>query len=122
MTQTEKPKSIVIDGVEYVPKSTLATREDGLDYVIIRADRAGVFAGYLAKREHDEVLLKDARRIWYWVGAASLSQLALDGTSNPSGCKFPAAVPEITVLGVIEVIPVTEKAKASIASVKEWKQ
>ena len=111
----------MVDGIEYVPKNFQAS-QDGLAYVIVRADRAGVFAGYLEQRDGSEVVLKDARRIWYWVGAASLSQLALDGTSNPSGCKFPAPVPEITVLGVIEVIPATDKARASIASVKEWKQ
>ena len=91
-------------------------------YVIIRAVNAGVFAGYLQSKDGSEVTLTDARRIWYWAGAASLSQLAEDGTSRPSECKFPKAVSQITVLNVCEIIAATEKAKASIEGVKEWRQ
>lgn len=56
--------------------------------VIIRGDRSGVEFGTLVAQNGREVTLKNARRIWYWSGAASLSQLAKDGTSNPSNCKF----------------------------------
>lgn len=91
-------------------------------YVIIRAVNAGVFAGFLQKKDGTEVTLTDARRIWYWAGAASLSQLAEDGTSQPNNCKFPKPVSQITVMNVCEIIAVTEKAKASIEAVKEWKQ
>jgi hypothetical protein len=91
-----------------------------LTHVIIRSRDAGVFAGYLVKKEGNEVQLKDARRLWFWSGAASLSQLAMEGTSKPARCKFPIAVDEITVLGVIEIIPTTEKARKSIDAVKVW--
>lgn len=90
-------------------------------YVIIRGDRSGVFAGTLAARDGREVQLTDCRRIWFWDGAASISQLAIDGTSRPGACKFPAAVEEITILDAIEIIPCTEKAEASIKAVREWK-
>lgn len=90
-------------------------------YVIIRADRAGVFAGVLEEVEGQTVRLSDCRRIWSWAGAASISQLAIDGTSNPSQCKFPAPVNEIVIMGVIEIIPATEKAEQSIRGVKIWK-
>jgi hypothetical protein len=90
--------------------------------VIIRAVNAGVFAGYLQSKEGTEVTLTEARRIWYWAGAASLSQLAEDGTSQPSQCKFPQPVSQITVLNVCEIINVTEKAKLSIAAVPAWKK
>jgi hypothetical protein len=89
-------------------------------HVIIRASSAGVFAGFLKSRKDSEVTLTQARRLWYWSGAASLSQLAVDGTSNPTGCKFPVAVPEVTILGVIEIIPTTPKAQESIDAVKPW--
>lgn len=92
-----------------------------MDYVIVRSDKAGVFAGYLDSKEGSEVGLTNARRLWYWEGAASLSQLAVDGVSKPEGCKFPTAVPYVRIFEVIEILSVTEKAKASIASVKEWK-
>lgn len=90
-------------------------------FVIIRGDRSGVFAGNLAARDGREVQLTDCRRIWYWDGAASISQLAIDGTSKPDDCKFPAPVKEITILDAIEIIPCTEKAEASIKAVREWK-
>jgi len=90
-------------------------------YVIVRGDRSGVFAGNLAAREGREVQLTDCRRIWYWEGAASISQLAIDGTRNKSACKFPAPVEEITILDCIEIIPCTKKAEASIKAVDIWK-
>jgi hypothetical protein len=115
-----KPEVIKIDEVEYVRKDSMQ-REIYQDYVIVRTFSAGVFFGHLAYRKGQEVLLKDARRIWYWQGAASLSQLAIDGTTKPDGCKFPEAVPEITLLQAIEIIPCTQKAVDSIKSVKIWK-
>lgn len=89
-------------------------------YVIVRTQSAGVFAGNFESREGQDTVLTDARRLWYWAGAASLSQLAVDGTSNPKGCKFPVAVPRIELTGTIEVIDTTEKAQASIAGVPVW--
>ena len=89
--------------------------------VIIRADRAGVFFGTLVKKKGSEVELKDCRRIWYWSGAASISELALSGVSNPRVCKFSVTVPSITILGVIEIIPCSESAISSIESVPVWK-
>ncbi len=90
-------------------------------YVIVRTFSAGVFAGYLKSRSGQEVVLNDARRIWKWAGAASLSQLAIDGTNNPSECKFPVAVPEILLTQAIEILAVTPAAKKSIESVPVWK-
>jgi len=89
---------------------------------IVRTHSAGVFLGELNSRKGKEALLKNARRMWYWAGAASLSQLAVEGTSQPSQCKFPVAVDEILLTEVIEIIPATEAAIASIAAVPEWKQ
>ena len=90
-------------------------------YCMVRTYSAGVFAGTVRERDGEEIVLTDARRIWYWTGAASLSQLATDGTSSPTKCKFPAPVAEVLLLGVIEVIPITNNAKASIAKVPVWK-
>lgn len=89
-------------------------------YVIVRTYSAGVFAGELVSREGKEVQLSNARRLWYWAGAASLSQLAVDGTSNPSGCKFPVAVPSVVLTEAIEVLACTEVARASIDAVPVW--
>lgn len=89
--------------------------------VIIRADRAGVFFGTLKEKNGNEVVLTDCRRIWYWSGAASLNQLAMEGVKRPYKCKFTIVVPTIMILGVIEIIPCMEEAIKSIESVSVWK-
>lgn len=90
--------------------------------VIVRGDRSGVFFGTLVNRNGGEVKLKDCRRLWYWDGAASISQLAVDGTAEPDNCKFTVAVEQIEILDAIEIIPCTDKAIKSIEGVKEWKR
>ena len=90
--------------------------------VMVRTISAGVFAGILKSRKGSEVTMENARRVYFWTGAATLSQLSQDGSSSPETCKFPAAVPKITLLGVIEIIPMTPKAVASINSVKIWSE
>ena len=116
-------KTIKIDDVEYVRKDSVAILDNAENYVVIRTQSAGVHAGYLSetKLAHGEVTLKNARRIWYWDGAASLSQLATEGVSKPENCKFSVVVPQITLLGVIEIIPCTIKAISNISKVKIWK-
>ena len=89
--------------------------------VIVRGDRSGVFFGTLAGKNGSEVKLEKCRRIWYWDGAASISQLAADGTVKPKQCKFTVTVDSIVILDVIEIIPCTEKAIKSIEEVPEWK-
>jgi len=95
-------------------------KSKGMQYVIARTYSAGVFAGFLFRKNGKEVVLKNARRIWYWEGAASLSELAMKGTGNPDKCKFPIAVAEVILTEVIEIIPTTKEAQKSIESVKEW--
>lgn len=90
--------------------------------VIIRGSRSGVEFGTLVAKNGSEVTLENARRIWYWSGAASLSQLAMDGTTNPNSCKFTVTVDSITILDAIEIIPCTDKAIKSIEEVKAWKR
>jgi hypothetical protein len=89
-------------------------------YVIVRTYSAGVFAGELESRNGQEVVMRNARRLWYWSGAASLSQLAMEGTSNPKECKFPCEVDRVELLQAVEILDVTEKAKESIKAVKVW--
>ena len=109
---------ITIDGIQYVPKSQHATTE----YSMVRTRSAGVFCGVIESRTGMEAVLRDARRMWYWDGAASLSELATLGTSKPKTCKFPMAVDSVTLSEVIEIIPVTAVAKASIDMVPTWTQ
>ena len=93
--------------------------------VIIRAEKAGVFYGTLAEVEPlgdvYVVELTRCRRIWYWAGACSLTQMAMEGVKFPESCKFTMWQDSIVVMGVIEMMPASEKAIKSIEEVKEWK-
>ena len=89
--------------------------------VIVRGDRSGVFFGNLKERNGQEVTLTDCRRLWYWSGAASISQIAAEGVKNPDECKFTMSVSEIIILDAIEIIPCTKEAIQNINSVKAWK-
>ena len=93
-----------------------------MKYVIVRTYSAGVFAGYLESRIGQEVVLRNARRLWFWAGAASLSQLAVDGTSKPNECKFPCEVDRVELFQAIEILDVTEEAEKSIRGVPVWEK
>lgn len=120
----DSPKTIKIDNIEYVPKSEFQKADTlgGLEYKIVRTYSAGVFAGYLESRNGKEIVLRNARRLWYWDGAASLSQLAMEGVSKPQNCKFPIAVDKVELLEAVEILDVTEQAATSIANVPVWKE
>lgn len=119
----QNPKTIKIDEVEYIRADSIKKPEEMFDgYVIVRTYSAGCHFGKIVSQSEDgkKVVLNNSRRLWYWSGAASLSQMAVDGVSDPDNCKFPVAVPEITLTEAIEIIPVTKKAFASIVGVKIW--
>ena len=113
-------KELVVNGKKYgLAGETQTTMCD--DYHIVRTYSAGVFAGEIESRKGQEVTMKNARRLWYWDGAASLSQLAMEGVSKPENCKFPCEVLEVTLTQVVEVLPCTTKAQKSIKGVAIWK-
>lgn len=90
--------------------------------VIIRSNGAGVFFGTLDEvKENNCVVMSDVRRIHYWCGAASLSQLSVDGVKEPGKCRFSVTVPQCAVTGILEIIPCSEKAIKNIEKVPVWK-
>ena len=91
-------------------------------YYIVRAARAGVFFGKIKEANKDEVVMTDVRKIFYWDGAAAIEQLALEGTTRPSRCKFTVVIPEMAIAEPIQIIPCTEKAVNSISGVAVWKE
>lgn len=119
--------SVFIGGMEYTPKDSnkLAYSCDKLPYVLVRTNSAGVHVGFLKRKESTlagvEVTLLQSRNIWYWKGAAGLSQLAMEGVKNPDECKFTMEV-ESRELIAIEIIPITEKAQINIGKVAIWKK
>ena len=116
----------MIDDQKYIRADTIIGKKaetlDGMKYCIVRTYAAGVFAGYVESRDGQEAVIRNSRGLWYWSGACGLSQLAVDGTKNPSNCKFTVKVSKREVTQVIEVIECTQKAKDSIEGVVEWKK
>lgn len=88
---------------------------------IVRAVDAGVFFGDVVEQDGRTVTIENARRIWFWAGAATLSELATRGTTRPGDCKFPCSVERVVVFDVCEILDVTVEAGESIDSVSEWR-
>jgi len=87
---------------------------------VIRSNGSGVWVGEIVSKVGNTVVIKDAIRIWYWDGAASLSELAQTGTKKPENCKFCIPVDEVEVFYVLEILSVTDQAEASIKGVEPW--
>ena len=125
MSMKNYPETMMVDDQKYVRSDAVkqpAKKLDGMDYCIVRTYSAGVFAGYIKEREGQEAVVLNARRLWYWSGAASLSQLAMEGVKNPSDCKFAMEVDEVILTNIIEVIKATEEARENIKNVNDWKE
>lgn len=93
-------------------------------YYIVRTYSAGVWFGKIKELNGMIGVITEARRLYYWSGAASLSQLACEGTKKPGDCKFAMTITDadgVYLPQVIEVIPCTNEAVKNIKSVKEWK-
>jgi len=89
---------------------------------IVRGDRSGLLYGTVVWIAGNTVLMKNARRLWYWDGANAVNELAVHGTSKPNECKFTVYVDSIVIMDAIEINRCTEKAIKSIEGVGEWKK
>jgi hypothetical protein len=69
-----------------------------------------------------EATIYNSRRLFYWKGACSLSQIANDGVKNPTECQFAQVVSEQDLKQIVEVLPCTEKAKKIIEEVAVWQK
>lgn len=90
-------------------------------YVIVRCRDAGVHAGEYVSHKGREVRLKNSRRIWYWSGAASLSEIAAFGCANPSNCKITVPVSSITLLEACEIIECLAQGERFLREVQPWR-
>lgn len=102
------------------------TNKNSEPYVIVRGRNVGVHAGYLQEDSRDRMVLRDARRLWRWGGAATLSQLAVHGPSLPAECKFAVPVPRqelrgLDTMGDYEVLHCTPDGAAAIQEVAPWR-
>ena len=84
--------------------------------VIVRTHSAGVHFGTLAAKDGKEVVLKNARRIWYWEGAFTLSAVAVSGVGR--GSKLSVLTQEILLTEAIEIIPCSEAATENLQGLK----
>lgn len=89
--------------------------------VIIRTYSAGVWFGTLSQKSGNEVILKDARRLWRWHAAESisLSAVAVHGINQDKSSIAPSL--EMIWLEAIEIIPTTDKASKTIEGAKDAK-
>ena len=118
-----KMSVITVNGVDYAPVNScdqIAQCVDGMEYCVIRTHSAGVHIGFVKSRTGQEVTLVKSRRLWYWEGAMTLSEVAVTGISKPDSCKVACVVPVIHLTNAIEIIPCTEKAKEIIENIKVW--
>ncbi len=118
----QESNEIEVNNVKYVRKDSATPSGAAMmkDFCIVRTDTAGVFAGNTTARTKCGTV-RNAIRIFYWEGANSLSQLAMEGTKKPSKCQFAMPVAEVHLTDVIEVIPCTEAASLNITGVESWK-
>lgn len=122
--------TIKINDVEYVRKDDvskeIAEDIEGMPCVLIRSYGAGVFYGFLKKKEDvaagTNVIMNHCKRIHYWDGACSLTQVALDGVQAPQNCRITDPLDSHFIANVIEILPVSKKALKSMEGVKIWKK
>jgi hypothetical protein len=88
-------------------------------YVITRS-RAGIFAGTVKKKEGQDFVLENCRRLRYWKGAATISELSQKGARYPDECEFPAEVPTEWLADVFEVLVCSPEAQEALKNVKVW--
>jgi hypothetical protein len=88
-------------------------------YVIVRCTQAGVHAGEFERMKGTEVVLTNARRLWRWWSAFTLSELAMEGprADKISENRYSVPVGRITLTEACEVIECSEKGEAGIRSV-----
>ncbi len=81
-------------------------------FCVVRTFSAGVHLGTVTECNGTAVLLKNARRLWRWRGANTLSEVALHGVAEQS--RISESVPVILLTQATEVIPCTKKARENL--------
>lgn len=90
-------------------------------HVIVRSNMAGVFFGILAKKTGQELTLQKARKFYYFSGANTVEDLAIQGALNSENCKLTIEVDELVISEYVQIIPCTEEAINNNKKIKTWK-
>lgn len=106
----------IVEKLDCIKNSEPKIREE--QYVIVRTYSAGVHCGYLNSIDGMQVILSNARRIWSWKGAFTLSEISQKGINNES--KLSMEVPKILLTETIEVIGCSEIAENILKKMKPY--
>ena len=90
-------------------------------YSIIRSDRFGVYFAEVESQDENKIVLRNARNIHYWDGAASVLQLAIDPTKLKANTKITVSVDTLSITDSVMVIPCTEVAENFLKNFPVWK-
>jgi uncharacterized ferredoxin-like protein len=117
-------KEILQEEFRTKPAITNAINPDGFlgKICMFRTYSAGVHFGHLVKKNGKECIVNNSYRVFYWSGACSLSQLAMDGSTDRKSCKIATPVTSIILTEVIEIIPMKEDAIKSLTGGELWKK
>lgn len=87
-------------------------------YCIVRTYASGVWCAVLDAYDPatNHAVLTDARRLWSWEGAFTLSTVAMEGVKD---AKMPAALPRVVVARVEELIQTSNKAEVQLRGWEE---
>ncbi len=90
--------------------------------VIVRTYSAGVFYAILKKIDKDTAILDDSRRIWKWVGASELTDLAENGIKNKAESKISIPSNGRLLNNWNEILPCSDKCIKNIDSIPNWSE
>jgi hypothetical protein len=100
-------------------KKSLWRFEKG-DRVVVRTRDAGVFTGYFDEMNGQFVALTQARRLWKWSGAATLSEWAQLGPTDIAECRMPCEVDYVLLPEMTEMLFLAPEAAQVIDSIPIW--
>ena len=89
-------------------------------YVIVRSDKAGVFFGILVEKNGEELTMTNVRKIYYWSGANTVEDLAVNGVKNPQNCKITRPVNNLVLKTFDQIIVCEEAAINNLKNVSIW--
>lgn len=88
---------------------------------IVRGNNSGVFYATVVKIEDKTVVeMQDVRRVYYWDGANTISDLAVQGSKTSYNCKITVPVEQVVITDCVEINVCTEKAINNLDSIKIW--
>jgi len=88
-------------------------------YVVVRDNRAGVYAGVKLKVA-GKTVLRNARHIWSWQGRLSTADIAARGVGE--GSKVAPPVKRIELCDVVQINDCSPEARKNIEGFASWQR